>query len=184
MHDQEFVIIDVETTGLSAWGGDRIIEIAALKIKKLTPVSQFYSLINPQREISWGAYQVNGISQTMVAEAPLASEVLPEFLQFLGEAHVVGHNIKFDLGFLINELALLGLNFKEDIVVLDTMHMARKVVPGLASYSLGNVARALDVKITKRHRAMADVNLTFEVFHRLLTKTTATPFPISPERKS
>jgi len=178
MQQQEFVVLDVETTGLSPWGGDRIVEIAALKIKNLKPVSQFYSLINPQREISWGAFQVNGISQMMVEGSPLAAEVLPAFLEFLGECHLIGHNIQFDLGFLASELALLGLNLNEDLVTLDTMSMARRIIPGLSSYSLSNLALSLDIEITQQHRAMADVYLTFEIFRRLLAKTTKTILPV------
>lgn len=180
MIDQEFVIIDVETTGLSPLSGDRIVEVAALKVKGLKPVSQFYSLVNPEREISWGAYQVNGISQEMVATAPVARQVLPQFVKFVGRAHLVGHNIKFDLGFLMNEFSLLDLDFSDEIKTHDTMLMARSILPELRSYSLANVARALNIVAIQQHRAMADVHLTFEVFRRLIAKKSIQPSPSAP----
>ncbi len=178
MYHQELVIVDVETTGLSPFGGDRIIEIAALKIKDLKPVGQFYSLINPRREISWGAYRVNGISQDMVASAPVADIVMPQFLKFLGKSNVVGHNVKFDLGFLMHELLRLNLNLKKGLRAHDTMQMARRTLPGLASYSLANVARCLNIITIQQHRAMADVHLTFEVFNRLVTRAKQQPLSL------
>ncbi|OGX24321.1 MAG: hypothetical protein A2787_09030 [Omnitrophica WOR_2 bacterium RIFCSPHIGHO2_01_FULL_48_9] len=165
--EQQFVVFDVETTGLSPLAGDRIIEIAALKIDKLQPVEKFYSLINPEREISWGAYQVNGISQAMVAPAPKAKHVLPKFLKFIEGSRLIGHNVKFDLGFLSNELSLAGLPWEETAAV-DTIKMARTLLPGLPSYSLAAVSYALGIDTVQKHRAMSDVELTFAVFRYLL----------------
>ncbi len=165
--EQQFVIFDVETTGLSPASGDRIIEIAALKVNNLKPAGKFYSLINPEREISWGAYQVNGISEAMVAQAPKAKEILPEFIEFIDGGLLVGHNVKFDLGFLSHELSLLGLPWQETAHI-DTIKMARALLPGLTSYSLAAVSYALGIDTVQQHRAMSDVELTFSVFRHLL----------------
>ncbi len=166
--NKEYVIFDVETTGLSPLKGDRLVEVAALKIKNLQPVNRFHSLINPERSISLAAFEVNRISDKMVMNAPRSFEILPSFLEFLGEATVVGHNIKFDLGFLHNELDLAGLPTKKKIQSVDTIRIARKVMPHLRRYPLWFVADSLGISERQKHRAMADVDLTFDVFCRLI----------------
>ena len=163
-----FVIFDVETTGLFPETGDRMIEIAALKVTDLQIVDKFYSLLDPQREISLGAYEVNGITPGMLQGAPEAKDVLPRFLKFLGGAHLVGHNIKFDLGFLCHELSLLDMKLHEKTMVVDTLKLARRVLPALGRYPLWLVAESLGIKIEQKHRAMADVELTLQVFQRLM----------------
>ena len=164
----EFVIFDVETTGLSPRLGDRIIEIAALKVKDLEEVERFHSFIDPQRELSYGAFLVNGITSQMLEGAPKTNQVLPRFVEFLGKACLVGHNIKFDLSFLNNELSLIGHPLPGENMILDTLRMARRLLPGIGRYSLLNVAYSLAIDIGQTHRAMADVELTYDVFRRLL----------------
>ncbi len=167
---QEFIIFDVETTGLSPQTGDRIIEIGALKIRNLKAVAEFHTLVNPDREISPGAFAVNGITQDMVAVAPLAQEVLPAFLHFVGENPIVAHNARFDMSFLGHEMALAGMNFSRPFKVIDTLRMARGLLPGLGSYALAMVAYALGIEDEQTHRAMDDVRMTHEVFCRLFLK--------------
>lgn len=165
---KEIVVFDVETTGLSPARGDRIVEIAAIKIRNLVPVDRFHSLVNPQRSISLEAFEVNRISPEMLLEAPTARQVLPDFLNFLGQATLVGHNIHFDLSFLYNELDLLGITGKKDLKFFDTMHLARKILPQLSRYSLWSIARFLAIGKSQKHRAMDDAQMTFEVFERLV----------------
>ena len=167
---QEFIIFDVETTGLSPRWGDRIVEIAAIRIKNLKPVENFYSFVDPQKEISWGAFQVNGITEEMLIGAPTAKEILPRFLEFIGRGALIGHNIGFDLSFLCHELSLLGLRLKKETVIIDTLKIARHLLPHLSRYPLWHVAESLGIRKTQEHRAMADVTLTFDVFCRLLKK--------------
>jgi DNA polymerase III subunit alpha, Gram-positive type len=167
-HDTEFVIFDVETTGLSPRLGDRIIEIAAVKISGLKPVAQFQSLVDPQREISFGAFLVNGISQEMLRGAPTSEEVLPMFLEFLGHSSLVGHNIGFDVSFLSHELGFFGQTIPEDIVFLDTVRLARKLLPDLGIYRLWAIAQGLGIETVQQHRAMPDVELTLKIFLKLL----------------
>ncbi|MDD3374250.1 MAG: 3'-5' exonuclease [Candidatus Omnitrophica bacterium] len=166
--DKEFVIFDVETTGLSPVGGDRIVEIAALKVRNLEPVERFHSLINPDRSISPGAFEVNRISESMLIDAPRSHEILPAFLEFLGDAIIVGHNINFDLGFLRNELNLAGLVPAESFNAVDTIRISKRVMPHLKRYPLWFVASSLGVERKQSHRAMADVEMTFEVFYKLV----------------
>ncbi|MDP8267011.1 MAG: 3'-5' exonuclease [Candidatus Aceula meridiana] len=166
--DKEFVIFDVETTGLSPASGDRIVELAAVKTRNLETIDQFQTLVDPMRPISSGAFEVNRISPGMLSGAPKASQILPGFLDFLSDATIVGHNIRFDLGFLYNEVDLAGLSLEKEFASVDTISLAKKVMPGLGRYPLWRVADALGIEENQTHRAMADVQMTFEVFKRLI----------------
>ena len=168
LKNTEFVIFDVETTGLSPVNGDRIVEIAALKIKNLSPVTKFHSLIDPEREISAGAFAINGITREMITGAPKAGEVLPHFLTYIETAVVVAYNAKFDEGFLSYELSLLNQKLAENIIIIDALKMARVLLPYLNRYSLWYVAKSLGIEDEQSHRAMADVQMTWQVFLKLL----------------
>jgi len=163
-----FVVFDVETTGLSPQSGDRVVEIAALKVENFKVVDRFTTLINPEREVSYGAFLVNGITSEMVSGAPKAAEILPDFLKFINDSIFIGHNIKFDLGFLNNEVVLAGLKPLENYVAIDTIKMSRGFMPQLGKYSLSIVASALGIKEEQKHRAMSDVDMTYSVFTKLL----------------
>lgn len=165
-----FVILDVETTGLSPFSGDRIIEIAALKVVNLKTVDKFYSFVDPQRDLSLGAFEVNRITPQMLKGAPPSKEVLPRFLEFVGDAHLVGHNVGFDLGFITYELSLINLKLKDEVLVIDTLKMAKEVLPNLGRYALWLVARSLGINRDQNHRAMSDVELTYEVFCQLIER--------------
>lgn len=171
--DVDFVIFDVETTGLAPKAGDRIIEIAALRYKNGQRKEVFSSLINPCRLISPGAFAVNHISQEMVDSAPGAGEVIPKFLDFAGEACLAGYNVSFDTGFLENELTLLGRSLPEDTAVIDIIKMARRIIRNVDSYSLANISRHLGVSLPQEHRALADVELTAGVFDWLIAESKA-----------
>ncbi|OGX23703.1 MAG: hypothetical protein A3J51_06395 [Omnitrophica WOR_2 bacterium RIFCSPHIGHO2_02_FULL_45_21] len=169
--DIDFVLFDVETTGLQALGGDRIIEIAALHYKNGKTYDSFSSLINPRREISAAAYEVNHISQEMVDAAPPAQEVLPKFLEFIKGGCLAGYNVGFDLGFLENELMLLGKGLPADTAIVDVIRMARSLLPTADRYGLSAVSRYLGINIPQGlHRALSDVELTKDVFSRLISK--------------
>ncbi|MFA5059442.1 MAG: 3'-5' exonuclease [Candidatus Omnitrophota bacterium] len=165
--EKELVIFDVETTGLSPQSGDRVIEIAAVKIKKLKVIDKFHSLVDPQREISFGAFQVNGISQEMLEGQPLAEDVFPRFLEFAGSRPLVGYNVGFDMGFLRNELMLIEKDLPPDIVTVDVLRMARKFLPNLKRYPMWHVAQCLNIEEPQQHRALADVMMTLEIFRKL-----------------
>lgn len=165
----EYVVFDVETTGLTVQEGDRIIEIAAVKTRDLEIVDRFDSMINPGRDIPEQAQRINNITPDMVADAPDAATVLPEFVSFISGACLCGQNVKFDLDFLCYELALAGYKLLDETPAIDTIKMARYFMPHLSSFRLGNLAKAFGVKIETQHRAMADVELTFQVLKHLLT---------------
>ena len=111
---------------------------------------------------------VNGIHPRMLDQAPRAEEVLPRLLNFLQGSCLIGHNIKFDMGFLRHEVSLAGLRLAEELRAIDTMKMARKLLPDLGRYPLWRVAQSLGIEDEQKHRAMADVYLTWSVFKKLL----------------
>jgi len=164
----EFVIFDVETTGLSPVDGDRIVEIAAVKINGAKVVDKFYSLVNPQRSMPSQATLVNNITEEMLTTAPVAADILPQMIQFIGGACVAGHNVRFDLNFLCYELALIGRKINDQTPAVDTLKMARELLPYLSNHKLAYLARSLGVVVDQTHRAMADVEITVAVFLRLM----------------
>lgn len=163
----EYVIFDVETTGLSPLRGDRMVEIGAIRVKDMKIVDRFESLINPQRNLSEEAQRVNKITEAMVEDAPIADEILPQMIDFIGGACVVGHNVKFDLDFLCYELSLLGRKLQDTTPALDTLKMSRGLMPHLRTHRLSFLAEVLGVQIGATHRALADVELTLGVMVHL-----------------
>ena len=164
----ECVVFDVETTGLSPVSGDRIIEIAAVKVKNGEIVDSFESFIQPGRDIPVEASRIHNITEDMVADAPQRDEVLPQILQFIGGACLVGHNIKFDLDFLCYELSLIGRRIHEGTPTIDTIKMAKRLLPQLSTYRLSNLAQYFGANVQETHRALSDVKLTVMVVTRLL----------------
>ncbi len=166
--ETEYVIFDVETTGLSPLEGHRILEIAAARVRGGQIVETLESLINPQREIPSQAQAVHKITPDMVCGAPTAAEFLPRFVDFVGGACLCGQNVKFDLDFVCHELSLAGYKLGEGTPAIDTIKLAKYFLPQLSSYRLGNIAKALGLKVGTTHRALADVELTVQVLNRLL----------------
>jgi len=182
-----FVVFDVETTGLSPGYGDRIIEIGALQvniplvivpgsgssriraldIRRLTKGKSFSSLVKVDEDISYGAFLVNRITPAMLQTAPRAEKILPEFLKFIAGSCLIGHNVRFDLGFLLHELSLAGLTLPE-VHFMDTVRLARRLLPELRRYSLASLIYFLGIDRIQEHRAMSDVELTYLVFRSLL----------------
>ena len=163
----ELTIFDTETTGLNPVTGDRIVELAGLRIKGEQRLAQFEALVNPAREISLGAFAVNKITPELLQGAPNIETVMPRFLEFIQGSCLCSYNAEFDLGFLNNELKLIGRPAITDITVFDVLAMAKMLLPGLARYALWFVAKELGVQTTQKHRAFADVEITWEVFSKL-----------------
>lgn len=162
----EFTIFDTETTGLEPESGDRIVEIAGVRFKGKDRIAIFQSLVNPHRPITAAAFEVNKITQEMLDGAPETGQVIAGFLDFIGNSCLCSYNAAFDLGFLENELKLLGGNLPGN-AVMDVLRMARRIMPGLERYSLRFVADTLGIKTQQKHRAFSDVELTLDVFNRL-----------------
>jgi DNA polymerase-3 subunit epsilon len=161
----EFVILDTETTGLRP-GHHRIIELAGIRMRAGEVIGSFQSLLNPGIRLPVFIIQFTGITQEMVATAPKAHEVLPDFLHFIDGAILVGHNVGFDIGFLSYEAQLLGYDFPID--GLDTIPLARRFLPALRRFKLDSVANHLKITSANRHRALGDARVTAAVFMKLL----------------
>jgi DNA polymerase III epsilon subunit family exonuclease len=167
LEEIEFTIFDTETTGLDPENGDRIIEIAALRFKGKEKIATFQTLVNPGCRISEAAFQVNHITQEMLKDAPQINSVIPGFLDFIKDSCLCSYNAGFDLEFLNHELKLTARPPLKDIVVVDILKMAKRLLPGLERYVLWFVADKLGIKTRQEHRAFSDVELTLEVFNKL-----------------
>jgi DNA polymerase III subunit epsilon len=165
LHEIEFVILDTETTGLRP-GHHRVIEVAGIRMRAGEVIGSFQSLLNPGMRLPAFIVQFTGITQEMVAKAPKAHEVFPDFLRFIDGAIIVGHNIGFDIGFLSYEAQLLGYDFPID--GLDTIPLARRFLPGLRRFKLDKVADHLKIPTVNRHRALGDAKVTAAIFMKLL----------------
>ena len=164
--DAEFVLFDVETTGLSPTEGDRIVEFSALKLRRGEIVGHLTSLVNPGRTLA--AQEIHGITEDMLKGAPSSADVLPQMIDFLGNACLVAHNASFDVKFLAYELALAGRRLREQTPAVDTVKMARAFLPHLTSYRLSYLATSLGITAGGAHRAQADTEILRQVFGRLL----------------
>ncbi len=160
-----FVALDLETTGAKA-GPGKITEIGAVRIEGLRVVREFHSLVNPQRAIPPMISRITGITESMVADSPRIEDLIPELLGFLEGAVVVAHNAPFDVGFLNYELHRLNSRRLDDGAI-DTLPLSRALLPGLANYRLGTVAKALDSPVSACHRALEDAQAVAHVFLHL-----------------
>ena len=165
--DIEITIFDTETTGLEPAAGDRIVEIAGIRLKGEQKLGVFQTLIDPGRPISAAAFAVNGISSQMLAGAPKPEVAIPQFLDFIRGSLICSYNAAFDLEFLNSELKMIGRSLWEGVEVADILKMARRLMPGLERYALWFVAEKLGIKIKQEHRAFSDVELTLGVFGKL-----------------
>lgn len=169
LKNKELVIFDLETTGLDPKSGDRICEIAAIKFKNDNLIASFNSLVDPQRAICPAAFAVNHIDEKMLKGAPKAAQIIPQFITFLTGSFVASYNIRFDLNFLQNELRILNRPLSEDLMFFDILTLARRTLLNLGSYSLANVSRNLGIATVQVHRAMSDVEMTWQVFNCLVS---------------
>lgn len=167
---QQFVIFDTETTGLEVRDGHKIIEIAAIKVMngQMVEGALFETFVNPERDIPFDAQQVNKISPDMVASAPTIRDVLPQFLEFVGDLPLVAHNAEFDVGFLEEELFLMN-PFARLPMVICTKKLSRALDPREKFHNLDTLSYRFNIPLpTDRHRALADVQMLSTVFYKLL----------------
>ena len=163
------VVLDTETTGLSWERGNRVVEIGCIELIERRPTGQrFQRYLNPLREMEPGAQEVTGLSLEFLSDKPLFEHVVVEFLDFIRGAELIIHNAAFDVGFLDNELALLGPDYgriRDHAGVLDTMGLARERFPGQRN-SLDALCKRLGVDNAHRklHGALLDAELLAEVY--------------------
>ncbi len=161
--EEVWVALDLETTGLDA-ERDRIIEVGAVKFRGDEILDTFTSLVNPRRRLDEFIVRLTGIPQHEVDRAPEFSAVLRPFAEFVGQSPIVGHNLRFDLGFLSNN----GLALRNPRC--DTWDLAYVLYPGLPEYSLERLADRFGFKNRNAHRALADAHATRSVFNVLLRR--------------
>lgn len=156
-------MIDFETTGLSPDLGDRVTEVAALRIVAGRVVERYVSLINCQVRIPPFITGLTGITQAMVDAAPPVAHVLPQLLDFIGRDALAAHNASFDEKFLRAESARLGLAPAHQALVC-SLKLSRRVFPGLSSYKLGMLSNALGIEFASAaHRAEADAEVAAQL---------------------
>jgi len=159
-------VIDVETTGLSK-SYHQITEIAAAKVRCGKIIDSYQTLINPQVRIPSFITRLTGISNEMVKDAPKINEVLPSFVNFLGEDIFVAHNATFDFGFLDFNLKMhQGQNLLNQR--LCTKKLANRLLPDLERKRLLDLCEYFNVHNEQAHRAMGDVQATATVFNKML----------------
>lgn len=164
------VLFDTETTGLEPHLGHRVIEVAALELLNDLPTDRhFHALIDPEREISYEAERVHGITNGQVAGKPRFADIVARLLDFLGDSTLVAHNAEFDFAFLNTELHLLGLPPLEPSRMIDTLALAKARFPGLPN-SLDALCRrfSIDLSGRNRHNALLDCRLLAEVYVELM----------------
>ncbi len=156
-----FVVFDIETTGFSA-EKNKIIEIGAVKVMDGAIVDRFSTFVNPDVPIPFEIEKLTGINDSMVLPYPGIREILPQFLEFCGDSVLVAHNAGFDVGFIAHNAKEQGIPFEP--TVLDTVALARHLLPNLNRYKLDTVAKALGVSLENHHRAVDDAGATAEIF--------------------
>ena len=160
-----FVVFDLETTGFSA-AKNKIIEIGAVKVVNSSITERFSTFVNPKVPIPYEIEQLTHITDDMVLDAPMIHEILPQFMEFCQNAVMVAHNADFDMSFIRHNCDLLGLECEK--TVLDTVALARVLLPSLNRFKLNTIAKALNISLENHHRAVDDAACTAEIFTKFV----------------
>ena len=163
--ETDFVVFDIETTGFSPVN-NRIIEIGAVKVSGGEIADKFSTFVNPDVPIPFEIEKLTGINDSMVIDAPFIEEVLPEFLAFCEGAVLVAHNAEFDMSF-IKENAMRQ-NLKREFTYVDTVGIARILLPHQGKHTLDAVAKTMEVSLENHHRAVDDAGATAEIFVKFI----------------
>lgn len=166
----QFAIVDIETTGTIHDG--KITEIAIIIHDGEQEIERFTTLLNPQRKIDWYVVKLTGITDSLVADAPLFKDYAERIFEMTKDRVFVAHNVSFDYGFLKKEFANLQIDFKRE--TLDTIDICRRIIPDLPSYSLGKLCNTLGIEMGSHHRALDDTEATARLFQMLFKKDSTT----------
>ncbi len=161
----DFVVFDIETTGFSPVN-DRIIEIGAVKVSGGEVVDRFSAFVNPKVPIPYEIEKLTGIRDEMVLDAPDIEEVLPQFLAFCADCVLVAHNANFDMSFIMENAGRLG--FPTEYTYVDTVGIARVLLPNQNKHTLDAVAKTLGISLENHHRAVDDAECTAWIFVRFI----------------
>jgi DNA polymerase III epsilon subunit family exonuclease len=172
LDELEFVVVDVEATG-AKMPPNRIIELGAYRIRGKQIVDNFLTLVNPEIPIPRFVASLTGINNDMVKEAPLFANVVPRWLEFVGDAVLIAHNAPFDTNFINHEISRVYPGRRMVNPHLCTVTLSRRAIPGLTNYRLETVAENFSIPIPDRHRAGSDALATAEIFLHLLERLAA-----------
>ena len=161
----DYVLLDIETTGLSPVSDD-IIEIGAVKVKNNKIIDTYNELIKINRKLPIFITKLTGITDEMINGGKMPEIVLKEFIKFIGDNTIIGHNVNFDLGFLRNK-CLKYVNYNLNNTYLDTMYIARRLVPDSKNYKLGTLAQYFNISYEGAHRGLRDVEITYHLYNEL-----------------
>lgn len=167
--ETDFVVFDLETTGAKC-PPCRVTEIGAYRIENGQIVGEFQTLVNPETSIPPFIVALTGITDAMVRNAPKFSEVIPDFLDFIGDAVLVAHNAHFDIRFLNNEIGRIYDGYRVANPHLCTVQLSRKLLPQIENHRLHTVADYYSINIENRHRAGDDAFATAKIFVNLLNQ--------------
>ncbi len=166
-NSQDYMVIDLETTGLS-YEKDHIIETAALQISNGKVINEFNKLIQIEEPLKEDITHLTGITDDMLKEiGEPYNTVLEQFIKFIQTDVIVGYNTLFDLNFLQKSCQSLGLTMPQDFKMIDVLKTARKKIMGLSDYKLNTLGNYFGLDISGAHRALKDCYLTYEVFEKL-----------------
>ena len=163
--DETYVVFDLETTGFSP-EKDKIIEIGAVKVEQGKITDKFSTFVNPQVPIPYRIEELTSIKDDMVMDAPVIEEILPQFMEFCKGAIMVAHNADFDMSFIIKNCERQQI--ENDFTIIDTVALARILLPNLNRFKLDTVAKALGVSLENHHRAVDDAGCTAEIFVKFI----------------
>ncbi|MFV8224791.1 exonuclease domain-containing protein [Christiangramia aquimixticola] len=166
MKDLKFAVVDIETTG-NGIKGNRITEICVIILNNGEVEEKFTSLVNPSQSIPLYIESLTGINDDMVSSAPAFSEIADEVLKITRDCIFVAHNVNFDYNILRAEFAAIGMEFKRKRIC--TVRLTKKLIPGLFSYSLGNICTSINIPLYDRHRAEGDCEATVILLKRCLS---------------
>ena len=169
LDELDYVVVDVEATGAKL-PPNRIIELGAYRISGRKIVDSFLTLVNPEIAIPRFVMTLTGISNDMVKDAPLFSDVAPRWLEFVNDAVLIAHNAPFDTNFLNHEISRVYPGHRMINAHLCTVTLSRHVIPGLTNYRLDTIADHFSIPILARHRAGSDALATAEIFLHLLDR--------------
>lgn len=160
-----YTVVDTETTGLDPQT-DRLIEIAAIRVRAGKEVARFETLVKPGRKLSKAIVDLTGITDGELTNAPEPQDALRQFMDFLKDDIIVAHNANFDVNFLYDSMQRCGMKPLENNFV-DTMRLAKCIRPNLSNYKLATLAKAYRIAQPKAHRALADCETTMAVLQKL-----------------
>ena len=161
----DYVVLDIETTGLDPFF-DEIIEIGAIKVINGECVANFSKLVKPSKPVSDFIVQLTGITNDMLRDSPSIDKVLPEFMEFVSDMTIIGHNVHFDINFIYdNSMQVLNKPFFNDFI--DTLRLSRRLFTSLDNHKLDTVCAFLNIDAVDHHRALQDCQITQNVYEEI-----------------